>query len=76
MAAAEGWRNATDAACARHKVALFGWKGVQAAGFDATVDPGVGGASPYVVSYNTVIEGARQTDVDVTCSSVIHACVA
>ena len=28
-----------------------------------------------VVSYNTVIEGARQTDVDVTCSSVIHACV-
>ena len=46
MAAAEKWRDATEAACARHKVALFGWKGVQAAGFDATVDPGVGGASP------------------------------
>ena len=27
MAAAEKWRDATEAACARHKVALFGWTG-------------------------------------------------
>ena len=27
MAAAEGWRDAKEAACARHKVALFGWTG-------------------------------------------------
>ena len=74
MAAAEGWRDATEAACARHKVALFGWTGCtpRASMRPWTLVLVVLGLN--VVSYNTVIEGARQTDVDVACSSVIHAC--
>ena len=75
MAAAEKWRDATEAACARHKVALFGWTGCKPRDSMRPWTLVLVVLRLNVVSYNTVIEGARQTDVDVTCSSVIHACV-
>ena len=72
---AERWRDATKAACARHKVALFFRTGCKPRDSMRPWTLVLVVLRLNVVSYNTVIEGARQTDVDVTCSSVIHACV-
>ena len=69
MAAAEGWRDATEAACARHKVALFGWAGCKPR---ASMRPWT---LVLVVLGLDVIEGERRTAVDVACSSVMRTAV-
>ena len=68
MVAAEKWRDATEAACARHKVALFGWAGCKPR---ASMRPWT--LVLVVIGLND-IEEPRRTVVDVACSSVIHAC--